>query len=112
MPESSKRPVTPECGFYQDCTRLDYIDRTIAEAGRGLEEWKTHGAFGGLHVNENLQVMGKKSPIANLYASGDITSDNTFHLGGKRGGGIEAEGGWASTSGYMVGETVGKLLKV
>jgi succinate dehydrogenase/fumarate reductase flavoprotein subunit/ferredoxin-like protein FixX len=69
------------------------------------------GAFGGLDINENGQVMGKNGPIANLFASGDITSSNTVHHGSKRGGGISAEAGWAVCSGWIAAEYVSKQLK-
>jgi Fe-S-cluster-containing hydrogenase component 2 len=69
------------------------------------------GAFGGLHINEFMEVIGKNGPISNLYASGDITSDNTTHRGSKRAGGIEAEAGWAVTSGFYVAQIVSKKLK-
>jgi len=69
------------------------------------------GAFGGLNINENGQVMGKNGPIPNLFASGDITSSNTVHHGSKRGGGISAEAGWAVCSGWIVAEYVSKRLK-
>ena len=69
------------------------------------------GAFGGLDINENGQVMGKNGPIPNLFASGDITSSNTVHHGGKRAGGISAEAGWAVCSGWIAAEYVSKQLK-
>jgi len=69
------------------------------------------GAFGGLDINENAQVMGKNGPIPNLFASGDITSSNTVHHGGKRGGGISAEAGWAVCSGWIAADYVSKKLK-
>jgi hypothetical protein len=69
------------------------------------------GAFGGLDINENGQVMGKNGPIPNLFATGDITSSNTVHHGSKRGGGIMAEAGWACASGFLVAEYVSKQLK-
>jgi succinate dehydrogenase/fumarate reductase flavoprotein subunit/ferredoxin-like protein FixX len=69
------------------------------------------GAFGGLDINENGQVMGKSGPIPNLFASGDITSSNSVHHGSKRGGGISAEAGWAVCSGWIAAEYVSKQLK-
>jgi succinate dehydrogenase/fumarate reductase flavoprotein subunit/ferredoxin-like protein FixX len=69
------------------------------------------GAFGGLDINENGQVMGKNGPIANIFASGDITSSNTVHHGSKRGGGISAEAGWAVCSGWIAADYVVKRLK-
>jgi succinate dehydrogenase/fumarate reductase flavoprotein subunit/ferredoxin-like protein FixX len=69
------------------------------------------GAFGGLNINENGQVMGKNGPIPNLFASGDITSSNTVHHGSKRGGGISAEAGWAVCSGWLAADYVSKKLK-
>jgi succinate dehydrogenase/fumarate reductase flavoprotein subunit/ferredoxin-like protein FixX len=69
------------------------------------------GAFGGLDINENAQVMGKNGPIPNLFASGDITSSNTVHHGSKRGGGISAEAGWAVCSGWIAADYVVKKLK-
>jgi fumarate reductase flavoprotein subunit len=69
----------------------------------------TDGGFGGLAVNENMQVMGGSVPIKGLYAAGDTTGSRYINRGGEK---IEIinDMTWAIASGYLAGENIGKLL--
>jgi fumarate reductase flavoprotein subunit len=68
------------------------------------------GAFGGLAINENMQVMGNNGPIENLFASGDTTGGNFISCDGQRTA-ILPQHTWAVASGFVVGENIGKKLK-
>jgi hypothetical protein len=68
------------------------------------------GAFGGLSVNENMQVIGKKGPMDNLFATGDTIGSNHINKGGERASFVN-EMSWAVGSGWVAGEHIGKLLK-
>lgn len=68
------------------------------------------GAFGGLSVNENMQVIGKKGAIENLFATGDTIGSNHINKGGERLTFVN-EMSWAVGSGWVAGKHVGKLLK-
>jgi succinate dehydrogenase/fumarate reductase flavoprotein subunit/Pyruvate/2-oxoacid:ferredoxin oxidoreductase delta subunit len=68
------------------------------------------GAVGGLGIDENMQVTGHDGPIKGLYAAGDTTGGRFVNHGGDR---IEIinDMTWAVASGFLAGETIGKLLK-
>jgi succinate dehydrogenase/fumarate reductase flavoprotein subunit len=68
------------------------------------------GAFGGLSVNENMQVVGKKDSMDNLYATGDTIGSNHINKGGERVSFVN-EMSWAVGSGWVAGNHVGKRLK-
>jgi succinate dehydrogenase/fumarate reductase flavoprotein subunit len=68
------------------------------------------GAFGGLSVNENMQVIGKKGVIENLYATGDTIGSNHINKGGERLSFVN-EMSWAVGSGWVAGNHAGKQLK-
>jgi succinate dehydrogenase/fumarate reductase flavoprotein subunit/Pyruvate/2-oxoacid:ferredoxin oxidoreductase delta subunit len=68
------------------------------------------GAFGGLSVNENMQVIGKKGPMDNLYATGDTIGSNHINKGGERVSFVN-EMSWAVGSGWVAGSHIGKRLK-
>lgn len=68
----------------------------------------SEGAFGGVKVNENTEVLDKKGKvIPGLYATGDAASANLLRdqLG------VISELTWAVTSGYIAGCKVGDILK-
>jgi fumarate reductase flavoprotein subunit len=69
------------------------------------------GAFGGLSVNENMQVISKKGSINNLYATGDTLGSNHINKGGERQSFVN-EMSWAVGSGYLAGQHIGKQLKI
>ena len=60
------------------------------------------GAFGGIFINENCQVLNDGAVIEGLYAGGDTTSGNYLKEGNKR---LEIinDYTWANASGYIVG---------
>lgn len=67
----------------------------------------SEGAFGGLKVNANTQVLDKQgAPIPGLYAAGDAASANLQRdmLG------VISELTWAVSSGYIAGEELSKEL--
>jgi fumarate reductase flavoprotein subunit len=68
------------------------------------------GCFGGLSVNENMQVIGKKGVIRNLYATGDTLGSNHITIGGERRSFIN-EMSWAVGSGWIAGEHIAKHQK-
>jgi fumarate reductase flavoprotein subunit len=68
------------------------------------------GAFGGLDVNENMQIMGQDGPISNLYAAGDTTGSRYINRGGFRTE-IVNDMTWAVASGFLAGQNIGKQLK-
>jgi fumarate reductase flavoprotein subunit len=70
----------------------------------------TDGAFGGLMINENMQVIGLNGPIDNLYAAGDTTGGNFISRDGERCA-ILPTNSWAVASGFVAGESVGKRLR-
>jgi fumarate reductase flavoprotein subunit len=70
----------------------------------------TDGAFGGLAINENMQVMGHDGPVKGLYASGDTTGSRFLNRGGEKTDFI-ADMPWAMASGWIAGEHIGRLLK-
>jgi succinate dehydrogenase/fumarate reductase flavoprotein subunit/ferredoxin-like protein FixX len=68
------------------------------------------GAFGGLSVNENMQVIGKNGAIENFYATGDTIGSNHINKGGERASFVN-EMSWAVGSGWVAGEYIGEQLK-
>jgi hypothetical protein len=68
------------------------------------------GAVGGLALNEEMQVMGNNGPIDNLYAAGDTTGSRFINRGYER---IEIvnDMSWATASGFLAGQNIGKRLK-
>jgi fumarate reductase flavoprotein subunit len=68
------------------------------------------GANGGLAINENMQVMGHDGPVEGLYAAGDTTGSRFTNHDGER---IEIvnDNTWATASGFLAGQNIGKLLK-
>jgi fumarate reductase flavoprotein subunit len=68
------------------------------------------GAVGGLALNENMQVMGQNGPMDNLYAAGDTTGSRFINRGYER---IEIinDMSWATASGFLAGQNIGKRLK-
>jgi succinate dehydrogenase/fumarate reductase flavoprotein subunit/Pyruvate/2-oxoacid:ferredoxin oxidoreductase delta subunit len=67
------------------------------------------GAFGGLSVNENMQVIGRKGAMDNLFATGDTIGSNHINKGGERLTFVN-EMSWAVGSGWVAGEYIGKRL--
>ncbi|NTV91099.1 MAG: FAD-binding protein, partial [Clostridiales bacterium] len=63
------------------------------------------GAFGGLGINENMQVLGKEGPVTGLYAAGDNTSGRYVNLGGDKVQ-IINDLTWAVASGYVAAENM------
>jgi fumarate reductase flavoprotein subunit len=68
------------------------------------------GAFGGLTINENMQVMGHDGPVGGLYAAGDTTGSRFVNRGGFRTE-IVNDMTWAVASGFLAGQNIGKKLK-
>lgn len=68
------------------------------------------GAFGGIYINEDCQVLNNGVAIEGLYAGGDNTSGNYLKEGNKR---LEMinDYTWANASGFMVGRHAGEYLK-
>ena len=68
------------------------------------------GAFGGIFINEDCQVLNNGVAIEGLYAGGDNTSGNYLKEGNKR---LEMinDYTWANASGFMVGRHAGEYLK-
>jgi fumarate reductase flavoprotein subunit len=68
------------------------------------------GAVGGLAINEYMQVMGKDGPVKNFYAAGDTTGSRFINRGYER---IEIinDMSWATASGFLAGQNIGKRLK-
>ena len=68
------------------------------------------GAFGGIFINENCQVMNDGVVVEGLYAGGDTTSGNYLKEGNKR---LEIinDYTWANASGYIAGGHAGEYLK-
>jgi fumarate reductase flavoprotein subunit len=77
----------------------------------------SEGAFGGVQVNENTQVLDKRgNVITGLYATGDAASANANHLGEQfqQVGttlSVISDLTWAVSSGYIAGSNVGEVLK-
>jgi len=67
------------------------------------------GAFGGLAINEKMQILGKESPIPGLYAAGDNTSGRFINVGGEKYQ-IVNDMTWAIISGFLAGESIAKEL--
>lgn len=65
----------------------------------------TDGAFGGIEVNENMQVLGADGPIENLFAGGDICS-SYYVIGEGRKNTIINDFSWAVASGYVAGSFI------
>ncbi len=61
------------------------------------------GAFGGLAIDENMQVQGKNGPVTGLYAAGDNTAGRYVNLGGDKYQ-ITNDLTWAVASGFIAGE--------
>ena len=68
------------------------------------------GANGGLAVDENMQIMGHEGPVKGLYAAGDTTGSRFTNHDGER---IEIvnDNTWATASGFLAGQNIGKKLK-
>lgn len=77
----------------------------------------SEGAFGGVQVNENTEVLSKQGDvIPGLYATGDAASAGANHLGQQfQETGVPrsviSDLTWAVSSGYIAGCKVGKVLK-
>lgn len=67
------------------------------------------GAFGGLFINENCQVMNDGVPVEGLYTGGDITSGNYLKEHNKR---LEMinDYTWANASGFIASRHAAKYL--
>lgn len=68
------------------------------------------GAFGGIFIDENCQVMGKNGPVEGLYSSGDVTSGNFLKENNRRAE-IINDFTWANTSGYLASKQINAYLK-
>jgi len=92
--------------FYKDPKALVPIERGPFYAFYGGRF--SEGAFGGVKVNENTEVINKQGQvIPGLFATGDAASANLLRdqLG------VISELTWAVSSGYMAGCNVAKYLK-
>jgi len=68
----------------------------------------SEGAFGGVKVNENTEVINKEGQVVSgLYATGDAASANLL----RDQMGVISELTWAVSSGYIAGMEVSKYLK-
>ena len=67
------------------------------------------GAFGGIYIDENCQVMGHNGPVEGLYSSGDCVSGNFIKEHNKRTE-IINDFTWANASGFLVAENVKAVL--
>ncbi|NTV91219.1 MAG: FAD-binding protein, partial [Clostridiales bacterium] len=70
----------------------------------------TDGAFGGLAVDENMQILGAEGPVKGLYAAGDTTSGRFINQGGEKKQ-IVNDLAWAFASGYLAGENIGVAIR-
>lgn len=68
------------------------------------------GAFGGLFINENCQVMNDGVPVEGLYSGGDTTSGNYLKEHNRR---LEMinDYTWANASGFIAGRHAAAMLK-
>ena len=68
------------------------------------------GAFGGLFINENCQVMNDGIPVEGLYAGGDVTSGNFLKEHNRR---LEIinDYTWANASGFIASRHAAGYLK-
>ena len=65
----------------------------------------TDGAFGGIEVNPDMQVIGQNGAIENLYAAGDVCS-SYYALGDGRKNTIINDFSWAVASGFIAGNSI------
>jgi len=68
------------------------------------------GAFGGLSVNEHMEIIGSDGPVSGLYAAGDIVSSryiNDAHHKNQ----ITNDYSWAIASGFIAGRSASVYLK-
>ena len=63
------------------------------------------GAFGGIEVNPDMQVLGRDGAIENLYAAGDVCS-SYYALGDGRKNTIINDFSWAVASGFIAGNAI------
>ncbi len=62
----------------------------------------TDGAFGGVAINAQMEVLGEAGPVSGLYAAGDLTNGRHIVLGGVKRQ-ILNDMSWAFSSGFQAG---------
>lgn len=79
-----------------------------------FQKMATDGAFGGVSINDEFQVLNtKKQPIRGLYATGDNSAGWGFKVEGDGDHRmfLLSELTWALTSGFLVGKEVSDFMK-